>query len=77
MMAAIFEINFGFLAGILVGIAIGLFIAWRRRKSGGYVGTIVITESDKGKVYSLELNRQPEELDQKKEVIFKIEPPPE
>lgn len=76
-MAAIFEINLGFVAGILIGIAIGVFIAWRRRKSGGYVGTIIITESDKGKVYSLELNRQPEALIDKKEVTFKIEPPKE
>lgn len=42
-----------------------------------YVGRITIHETESGgKLYSLELDCEPEELDEKKEVTFKIGSPP-
>lgn len=36
-------------------------------------GTIVITETDDKKTLSLELDSDPDKLDQKKHVVFKVE----
>lgn len=39
-----------------------------------YDGKIDVTEGDEGKLFSLELNTSPEDLEKKKEVIFKVDP---
>jgi hypothetical protein len=55
------------------GVMLGLSNKTYNASEAKYVGVINVQENDVGKtVYSLDLNGAPEELLQKKEVIFKI-----
>lgn len=60
-----FLIVLAFLAGVVSGLYFGV----SRRK---YDGQIVIQETETGKMYSLELDGDPEEMDGKRDVRFKI-----
>lgn len=77
MIAAIFEVNVGFIWGFIFGLAAALIIMWVRRKNGHYGGIIKVEKTEKGKTFTLELNHDPQELDKQKEITFKIESPPE
>ena len=59
------------ICGIIVITAISTNILWLRRKS--HVGQIVITEDASGKkLFSLELDKAPVEIEQMKKVTFKV-----
>lgn len=58
------------------GVILGLSTKTYKESDAKFAGSIVIGQGEGGrKLYSLELNGDPEDLDQKKEVIFKISPP--
>lgn len=54
----------------LIGFALGILVRFSIKK---YAGSIVIYEKEDGvKLYSLEMDGDPEELDKMKEVTFRI-----
>lgn len=56
--------------GVLVGVAKKIY----EGTGGGDDGTIVVTVGDDGKKkFDLKLNQDPDELDQKDKIVFKVE----
>jgi hypothetical protein len=59
------------ICGIIVLTAISANVLWLKRKT--HVGSIVITEQSSGKkIFSLELDKAPTEIEQMKTVTFKV-----
>lgn len=57
-----------FILGLVLGAVI-LHASIRFRKS---IGVIVMTETEQGPLYSLQLEEEPEELMKKRYVLFKV-----
>lgn len=57
-----------------LGVLIAIGSRAYSKSDARFDGNIVIGETDETKTYSLELNRNPEELDSLKEAVFKINP---
>lgn len=59
----------------LLGALLGLSTASYKASGAKYDGEINIIEHPEKKTFSLDLKSDPEELENKKEVVFKINPP--
>lgn len=61
---------------VIVIFTLGVFVGYICRvlivKKAGYGGIILITETEEKKIFSLELNGDPEDLVDRDEVIFKV-----
>lgn len=61
--------------GILIfsfGVGIGFLISWQSYRSKESSGTIFVHKNEEKIVYSLELDDNPENLEFKKVVVFKV-----
>lgn len=66
------------LFGLLIlsfGVGVGYFIGWWVQFEKSYGGIIVITKEEGRTIYSLELLNNPEELEFKDKILFKIKAP--
>ena len=66
-MSEIVFICVAFCLGVLVGTIVVLFL-----KNRMYTGTINVMKSDDKIIYSLELDKSPEDIEHKKDVVFKV-----
>lgn len=57
-----------------LGVALGLSTNVYNRSDARYDGHIEVDDSEQKKMYSMVLHSDPEKLDQKKSVTFKIQP---
>lgn len=56
-----------------LGVLLGLSTRAYNASEAKYAGTMIVQSKENGgKLFTLELNGDPDELDQKKEVIFKV-----
>lgn len=55
-----------------LGVLLHLSSAQYNNSEAKYDGVMNVTETDTAKNYSLDLHKDPEELDDKKEVVFKV-----
>lgn len=62
------QVVVAFIVGLILGGVI-LHVSIRFRKS---IGVIVMTETEEGPLYSLQLEEEPEDLMKKRYVLFKI-----
>lgn len=62
------------LVATFLGVSLGISTKSYNSSDERYAGQIVLMESEGKKLYSLELNGDPEDLDQMKEVTFKVGP---
>jgi hypothetical protein len=67
-MVEILLIILAFNLGIFSGYICRVFIV----RKAGYSGIILVTEDEERKIFSLELNEDPEVLEDRDEVIFKV-----
>jgi Putative phage holin Dp-1 len=60
-----------------IGVCIGLSSTQYDRSEAAYDGEVVVEKTDAGgKLFSLQLEGDPEEIEQKKTVAFKVKPSP-
>lgn len=57
-----------FIIGVLSGYICRVFIV----RKAGYAGIILVTEDEEKKIFSLELNQDPDDLEDRDEVIFRV-----
>ena len=60
-----------FFAGLIVGVGLEVWL----RSMSSYTGKMVITEEETGLKYTLEVFDDPELIQYKKEIVFKVESP--
>lgn len=58
-----------------LGLLLGISSTQYKNSGARYAGEINIAQQDDKKVFSLELNHQPEHLEKKEEAIFKVNTP--
>jgi hypothetical protein len=58
---------------IFLGAILGISTAAYNRSDNKYDGQIIISQTDEKKLYNLELSGDPEDLDTKQSVLFKIQ----
>lgn len=58
-----------------LGVILGLSSIQYKNSDARYSGQLNITQTDDKKLYSLEMNHEPEKLDAKKEAVFKVNGP--
>ena len=58
---------------IFLGAILGISTAAYNRSDNKYDGQIIISQTDEKKLYNLELSGDPETLDTKQSVLFKIQ----
>jgi len=66
---AVILIVLAFCLGLVIGVLVSLYL----RKNARYSGTINILKGEHRTLFSLELNSEPEELENMKEVRFKVQ----
>lgn len=60
---------------LFIGIGVGVFVAKLLGRRKEYVGSIVVSKNDGITLFSLELDDNPEIIENKKEVTFRIKIP--
>ncbi len=63
---------FGIIVGILIGIIVGFLIKTVLERRTKYGGSIIVTKSDEKTLYTLELDDDPEQIELKKKIVFKV-----
>jgi hypothetical protein len=67
-MVEILLLILAFILGVLFGYICRVYIV----RYSGYGGTIIVTETEDTKTFSLEVNSDPDDLEDKDEIIFKV-----
>lgn len=62
-----------FLLGLVLGVVIGVVVKWAHIYTQRTIGTILVKHEEEKTVYSLEIDEDPEIIQYKKRVTFKVD----